>query len=160
MVLTLSDHQFACHFLLIGFHPTKITAVLSMKEEREFFPVSTMPGSLAGNQTVTPFAINYPVLHHCFPSVMKPWAILFPLWLTAVMMMPYLQWANTMGRSGNQAYDKQWQERLSTTCNSEELLKQNRQMLRLKAHRMHLRGTCAFPLQSTSGVLTGFLTPI
>lgn len=82
-----------------------------MKEEREFFPFSTMPGSLAGNQTVTPFAINYPVRHHCFPSIVKPWAILFPLWLTAVTMMPYLHWANTMGRSGNQAYDKQWQER-------------------------------------------------
>lgn len=109
-MLTLSDHQFACQFLLIGFHPTRITAASLYERIKWFFP-STMPGSLPGNQTVTPLAINYPELHHCFPSFIKPWTIFLPPVINSShddALHPMNQHKREIQASGTD--DKQWQE--------------------------------------------------
>lgn len=107
-VLTLPHHQFACQFLLIGFHPTRITDASLYERIKWFFP-STMPGSLPGNQPVTPLAINYPELCHCFPSFIKPRTIFLPLWLTAAMMTLHIQWTNKREIQASGINDKQWQ---------------------------------------------------
>lgn len=110
-MLTLSDHQFACQFLLTGFHPTRITAASLYERIKWFFP-STMPGSLAGNQTVTPLAINYPELLHCFPSFVKPWTILLPPVINSShddALYPMSQHKREIQASGMD--DRQWQER-------------------------------------------------
>lgn len=109
-MLTLSDHQFACQFLLIGFHPTRITAASLYERIKWFFPL-TMPGSLPGNQTVTPLAINYPELRHCFPSFIKPWTIFLPPVINSShddALHPMSQHKREIQASGMD--DKQWQE--------------------------------------------------
>lgn len=70
-----------------------------------------MPGSLPGNQTVTPFAINYPQLHHCFPSLIKPYTIFLPPAINSShddALHPMNQHKREIQASGID--DKQWQE--------------------------------------------------
>lgn len=47
-MLTLSDHQFACQFLLIGFHPTRITAVSLYERIKWFFSLQQCQGPYQG----------------------------------------------------------------------------------------------------------------
>lgn len=47
-MLTLSDHQFACQFLLIGFHPTRITAASLYERMKWFFFLQQCQGPYQG----------------------------------------------------------------------------------------------------------------
>lgn len=122
-MLTLSDHQFACQFLLIGFHPTRITAASLYKRIKWFFFPSTMPGSLLGNQTVTPLGINYPELRHCFPSFIKLWTMFLPPVINSNhddALYPLNQHKREIHASVID--DKQWQEYMNRTFNWKQSL--------------------------------------
>lgn len=91
--------------------PNQNYSCLSLGKNQWFYFHSTKPGSLPGNQTVTPLAVNYPVLCHCFPSSTKLWTIFLPPVIISShddALHPLNEHKREIQAAGRD--DKQWQE--------------------------------------------------
>lgn len=105
-MLTLSDHQFACQFLLIGFHPTRITAVSLCERIKWFFFLQQCQGPYQGIK----LSLYLLLIILSYASISLPsWShepYSFPLWLTAVIMMLT---PNEPTQEGNPDIKQRWQ---------------------------------------------------